>query len=441
VKKAILFIGVLLALGVGVVVWILGHRLPGVWTTDSPLEQGGLRLMAIQPNQPRDWGGAGSEGTTKVGYQTAWFEIAPETSSDDKTRIQFHMVDRDGNDELLWEVDDGSYGLGERHFASVDIPLCYGPEFAGSTLEAYAKGKRIGAWKLSGMPVLPKQIGDDEKDVLTAEALGYRFTADAPFKSLYRLREGRRTQWSLQAHVKIAPTGDDDGKDRMEVLTGATRTTWGTDSSSHSIADPRTRDLAGVGIGLPFTSSTKRAEVTITIRRYRVLDEPVVFRDIHAESRSQPGEKPVGTFNALVTSAQSVKTPSGLTITLPESEFSMFTDKDSLCFRLNCSQGSKDLILPNSPLYRTTKKPVSIEFVYPDGSSLPCATDIKNEGNWSAAYKIPGDRRMEPFVMPELKIMVRQKVILEEKTVKLLAPVVQEEFKPILKTGARLGKS
>jgi hypothetical protein len=52
------------------------------------------------------------------------------------------------------------------------------------------------------------------------------------------------------------------------------------------------------------------------------------------------------------------------------------------------------------------------------------------QGYLDALYKIPGPPRTESFTIPELKMTVRQRLILEEKTVKLIVPVVQSEWKP-----------
>jgi beta-lactamase regulating signal transducer with metallopeptidase domain len=417
------------------------------WTTDSPHEQAGLRLVALQMDVPSGFDVDNTWTQCPPGWtaQRAWFEVVDRTRWNYRAKNplpKFLLVGKAGFP--MW-LHSSSNTLGKpwqngRALMVVDIPPGYGPEYVGGELEAFAGHEVVGRWRLRNMTPPTKAIADEEPLRTEAEALGYRVTITSP-AVLRPLRSDADTYvvGGLIASADMSPLKPGYvEKDKIEADMGCTRTTWGVGNHFPSCVtgpiDPRYAEVAGDCL---YRGSARRAEFRLTLRRYRTLDEVVVFRNIRAYVMSPPGRGQLGTYMADVRQPQSVTTPSGLTITLPVSSQIALGQPGCVGIRVRCAQGYEAVTLLRSPLCSSTGKPVDISIQNQVslrnnlGTGVELSARVPNEmRDWSVAYRADDPRPDKPWVIPELRLIVQQKAVLEERTVKFLVPVTVGDWQP-----------
>ena len=113
----------------------------------------------------------------------------------------------------------------------------------------------------------------------------------------------------------------------------------------------------------PYRKDQRLAEVTCTLRQYETLDETVTFHDIKVNREVD------GFGFVTLTAAQTMTTPSGISVSLPVQNYKTFMPGGMFVYdgppnvvfiRVLLSPGQKQTVLPNSPLYKRHRLPVGI---------------------------------------------------------------------------------
>jgi hypothetical protein len=405
----------------------------GVWSTSSPAEQGGLRLIAIQKGVPSELKEAGLhiDQPTEAGAVRAWFEVLDRSlvERDLSAMPTFSLFGTGEMGQRLQVEADAPEEPGNDHqYLIVEIAPGYGPEYVGGTLRANSGGKNVAEWKLDGMPEPSKLIADSEADVTQGKVLGYdvRLAGDgAHVKRITPFGEASMTFLSVDLAVNAGPEAK-ASKDPVEIETRFPRSAYAINVFEGLSTRPVPVDgVLPLEFDCRYPDSVSRAQILLKFRRYRTLLELITFRNVtFVTGKSEDG---MVSYRMAPNSSQSVVTPSGLRITLPAGDLATSHFGPGLHVRLQCEQGYDNLKLPASPLAKSTDKPLSLSFGgwVNGGLSRYVGGNPKAEGEWTGTIPIQGKPGTGTWVLPELKLVVEQKAILEEEELKLLVPAIK----------------
>lgn len=431
-SKYVVLIVALGAIGLaasGYYYWIT-HR---PWTTESPRIQNGLELVSIQrvPDgekpriSPEFNPDAMMVSLEKGPIEIALFRV-PEKNKVDmdpdlrpkKGNLAFYLTSK--NEKYTTKLHVKDYGSDCSVVGVVMQDVCP-PAYHDGSLVAKIGEKVLGEWKLSRIRLAPKLIPDSAQNLEVVEFGRLKVQAKA---NLW-LYGGNHSWLSLSFGTIEKPT---DG-DQYEAIIERCNTTY--------------RSL-GIGGGLPFgykhglwgstplgtDAASKRVEVVAKLIRYRTYDEHVSVKKVHIEPLMM-GDKVPSVFLATFGGEQRFQTPSGLKLTVVEAgnpidNHTRVYFNHSFGLRIRSEGGLANLNLPNSPLGRATGKPLSISYSCDNLENTgPMYSPSEDGKTLDLQFQIPYSQNKAQDIA-DLKLSVRQKAVLEEKTVRFILPIERQ---------------
>jgi hypothetical protein len=230
-------------------------------------------------------------------------------------------------------------------------------------------------------------------------------------------------------------------KDPIEVEIDPIRSTWfQKENSGHPTMQVDPKRLFGFYARIPFLELGDRVEYETRFRQYRTYKETIVLKNVGIEpdfiyagndhSKKMYFDAP---GRILLEKIHTFTTPSGLKLTIGQPDARVYNPTHELSVRIWCSQGVKNLTLADSPLYRDTGKPFALN------AGIIVNGVLKTAGGWGEGkdrgkgteyidvyLPYPGKLPTKPTVIPELKLVIIQKAILEEKQVTVRFPIEAE---------------
>ena len=400
-------------------------RLPPILDASTPQAQGGYTLIKISRN-------ADADPTSSLGWPiVAYLLIKPpgfpactqqsqmldglhvytvqkgaadpivqataKTSEGDVTPLIWLIVGNDAGPQYLRVQIPGGYS-GDCRFLDVSLVTNNGP---------------FPCWRLTRLPPMRPSIPRPITAQSAATANGVSLTAEA-----HRIQKMIR----LQTRVVAPPQSH-----QWEITMSRQRSEWeGYDDAplQSSVAWPISSMLEHTKYdwyAAPYHSTSRYVSAYYTLQQYETHDEPVTFHGV--DIRRDEDEGPLGLLTNYVRlqQAQTITTPSGVTVTLPAQGQGAQHGLQGDCFNFFLSVepfGPKNA-LPASPLAKTYGKPVSISLAFPSGQSLSSWT---TEDGSQHQYAIR-DRRVTHLGPQDFTVIIRQRVDLQTAPVTLTIPV------------------
>ncbi len=168
----------------------------------------------------------------------------------------------------------------------------------------------------------------------------------------------------------------------------------------------------------PYAHDIHYAGQEAALCQFETYDEPVTFHDVTIRTQSDYG----GLTYCVVSAAQSVTTPSGVTITLPRQHMDQNASQGGDVNAINCdfvlSGGDKPQLLPQSPLCRQFNRPATLQIV------MPKPADVNmwgtNNGTLTLGFTLP---KPYPTHLADFTVIVRQRVNLQSFPLHFVVPV------------------
>ncbi len=412
-------------------------NLPSPWATSSPKEQGGLRLVAIQPTIPAEFSHLLNYENWPKNHkdnpnQFIWLESLTKENNEllnDFVRIRFGLVGKDGEFATIFRDIVDSNQNSNTVFA-LEVPPNPSPNYHGSELVAMDGAKVLGRWVIDGMPTPQKQIGDEEKAVLSGEANGMRVACVS--SQPYRLYGNKAPNISFRHYFHtLAITDSKSGKpvdlSNYNILSKNTRSTWEAKPQQESLCQQVAGKVGQVLLsdGNQFLSDTKMMEYEITLQKFATYDEEIRIKNLSIERLVWDSNHP-NTFSFITSNAtaQDFETPSGVKLTIPAYDRANCSGQNWIGIGVQFPTGYKNLIIKASPLYKKYRKPVNIILFHPSFPQIGQSISSSSSDDFLTFGMVIRDPlRKGKWIEPSFPVVVRQKAIIEEGKVNLRLPV------------------
>lgn len=380
-----------------------------IYVTTSKIDQNGLKYVGIFRGLPKQYQDLEFQGYDFSDQNRLWMFIEQDSSKWPNS-LDFRLGGENGMSVKIGELIEAELPSAQRtRVYGRPVPEQYSPEFRNATLFVSNGAKVIANWKLQGMPEPTRLISSKERDHLDDHALGVKFAFFTPAlqdSSDNGFASGDPRYWL--ADVAISGISD-TGSDQYEISPLIERCEWHvppfSNKSTQEISNGKTR--IQLDAGYPFNAS--KIAFALTLRRFRTYDEAVVLRnvvikrvDIHDNCYA-------------ITSCSNpmIETKSGinLRIDFPSKYEMLFQDRSAL--RIHSDQPADRMILPKSPLSKGQLRPIQLTLT--DGSS-----GSGNDFTWFLPTEF--NHGLDKVTVPELRIVLRQKLITAEQTMHYLLP-------------------
>lgn len=425
-------IAALLAVGLGAGGYFYwdAHR---PWTTNSPKLQNGIELVSIQ-RVPKDGKPRISTefnpDALQINSVSYPLELAlvrvPDIGKIDKDpglrprpgNVAFFLSSKNRVDSCKLHVKE--YGA-RCSVVGVVMPDVCPPAYLDGSLVAKVGEKVLGEWKLSGVRVARKLIPDSAPNLDEVDFGGLKVRA----KANYRYYGPGTTSVEISFLADREPVNGD----QHEAIVNRTSSSYRAIGGGGALPF---NDKGGLAVVLPLETdaSSKRVEVSATLIRYRTYDERISVKNVHIEPLPM-GEKIPSVFIASFDKEQRFITPSGLKLTVSSwgkpSDFSGSVHfYHSFGIRIKSESGFSSLSLPNSSLHRSTGKPATLSFSCDNWSGGGAMFSPSEDGRtMDLQFQIPYSQNKAQDIA-DLKLTVRQKAVLEEKTVRFILPIERQ---------------
>ncbi len=390
-----------------------------LWTTSSPKLQKGIEFLGVYKGTPRHLAKHGFMGghTRYKGDLWAYFQT-------DRTSVNMLACRIVGRKVATKPSIDGRISTGSLNsnlrYSAFPVPDEYVPELQNGKLVLSENNKDIASWQLQGMPTAKRAIDPAERYVIKGEALGYRVRLKSPYEQFADIdpitKLPTNSFWQADADIS-APKNTTN--DRYELSTWIMRTSWGKNDqeNTRTIQLPRTSATITLDESTSLYIPTDRLEQALRFRQYRMMQDSVVLKDVVCERTDikelsrVPGE--LG-YELKSCSNASFTTPGGLRMRVASSSSSSSYCANMLTVYFVLGDSLENRVLSSSPLSRSTNRPIDL---YYRGS----AGGTGLERNFM--FPLPFKSGPKTVKLPELKLVYYQKAIIEEKTIRLVAPV------------------
>lgn len=426
----------------GAYLYWVAHR---PWTTNSPSLQNGIELISIQrvledrkPTISTEF----NPDTMMLGSVSSPTEIAlfrvPDVGKIDKDtglsprpgNLSFFLTSRDKAELCKLPVKD--YGK-DCTVVGVQMPDVCPPSYRDGSLVAKVGDKVLGEWKMSGVRVAPKLIPDSSPNIEEVDFNGLKVKA----KANYINYGPGTTSFVIQFLADREPVNGDLYEAVVIQCKSSYRAIGGAGALPFD-------NRGGLGAVLPLDTdaSSKRVEVVVKLRRYRTHDEHIVVKNVHIEPIMMCEEKPT-VFLATFGKDQQFVTPSGIDVNIsergdPTNSTGQAYYHHAFGIRIRCDSGFTNVHLPSSPLFKSTGKPVSLTFSCDNWQYMGSMFKPNKDGKtMNVQFQIPYEQNKAQDIA-DLKLTVRQRANLEEKTVRFVVPISNElPGRPIPKTAQK----
>lgn len=396
-----------------------------------------MRLVAIQPTIPAEFSHLLNYENWPKNHkdnpnQFIWLESLTKENNEllnDFVRMRFGLVGKDGEFATIFRDIVESNPNSNTVFA-LEVPPNPSPNYHGSELVAMDGAKILGRWVIDGMPTPQKQIGDEEKAILSGEANGMRVECvkSEPYRPCgSNLQEYSYIHYSYTLAITDSKTGKPVDLRNYFILSKNVRSTWEAKPQKDSLCQQVAGKVGQVILsdGNQFLSDTKMLEYEITLQKFATYDEEIRIKDLCIErmvwDSSQPNTFSFKTSNA---TAQDFVTPSGVKLTIPTYNRANCSGQNWIGIGVQFPNGYKNLIIKASPLYKKYRKPVNIILFHPSFPQIgQPITSSSSDDFLTFDMVVRNPLRKGKWIEPSFPVVVRQKAIIEEGKVKLRLPL------------------
>lgn len=385
------------------------------WPTASMATQGGLTFLGVYDRMPDLVRVNDSADQPKNFWGKRWALFKyPRGVNQPVSDARFKG--KGVPDILLWGFNE--YSAKDPNdpvnYVAVPVPEQYSPEYQNGILALRKGAKQIGRWQINGMPNAVRQIAEKEPYVLEGEAAGCRFKLESPVE---QLNDGAGNHvWAPMVQVDRPHAAPGD---QFRMLVSTERTTWlkWPSTGSSPVQLPENGRVCAY-LGSVHEMPSDRIGFSAKVQRYRTLDETITLKNlVVGRSKGLRDEYVLKSCDD-----PHIRTKNGFVADVVYRELNGYYEPDGYTVNIKSKTKIEDGILDDSPLYKQFGKPISIRCLNNSGEMWSA-----NNAFW--AFKLPPNKGEDTIKIPELKIVIRQTAVLEEKTLHFLAPVKEvKEF-------------
>ncbi len=315
---------------------------------------------------------------------------------------------------------------GKEAFVLARIPYGYGPQFEHSTIAIFKNDRELGHWKLQPLPKPRRCIADGEPTVLTNK-LGPFTMSVSPVRAACNYSPSPAIDMQIRFEGKPQPNKEYVFWPRLG------RTTWSNELSTSWTCGTGSVNMQGLGYQpvVSFAQGMEKVEFLAKLTEYRVHKEEVRVSGLKLGwAKPNPNLLPANKPRLeIVPSGKPFEavTRSGVRLTLAIPELMVQPNGHGAYaeVRLDVNPSEAIVMLPKSPLCRSTGKPVELlcRVAPSDGATVSPGASAPGKAGFYIQL-LP--EQMKPGPLPSVGITVTQRVQVGEYTARFLGPLVDK---------------